>query len=593
VVQYQEAWYYNMPMTKNYQINISVSRILSIPAISVVLALAGCASAGDASPPAPMPRQLEEQVEQVMPHIDPDVVYFVGAAELAGLRDQLQLSAQLYAKAAEISSDPAIAEQAVKVAAYANEQELTIIGVNRWLALRPDHPEPHRVASVLHLRRGDAEQAWVHLKAILDLEPPVEAWAGIVKMLGANPDRDVALTVYRQIAEHYTLPHDESLRQQMSDLGVQLGDMVLAEQFASLTLEVNPENAEAYHWRGRLRVGLDRKVEARTDFEKALELEPDNDATRQSFAALLADLEDFEGAIAELEQVEESLLVLFSKGIYAREAGLDDLAQGFYQEMQAFVVEDQNEKAFITGQLAEALELPYSEVVGWYDQVRSGNRMDTARLRSALLLGKNGELPKAQFILRKLQNGNARTAANAYLAEGGLLRDINRPEEAFSVYDQALILLPEDTNLLFARALLAGDFDRLEIAEGDLRKVLDLSPDNPNALNALGYTLADQTDRYAEALAMIERALDQMPDEPAFVDSMGWVQYKLGNYEEALRFLQRALELQYDSEIAAHLGEVLWVMGRQEEARTLWQEALALEPDSSILKKTVARFASQ
>jgi tetratricopeptide (TPR) repeat protein len=133
-------------------------------------------------------------------------------------------------------------------------------------------------------------------------------------------------------------------------------------------------------------------------------------------------------------------------------------------------------------------------------------------------------------------------------------------------------------------------FGRLDILEADLSRVIELDPDNADALNALGYTLTDQTDRHEEALELIEKALTIKPDEAAFLDSMGWVQYRLNNYDLALTYLRRAFELFLNDEIAAHLGEVLWVVGDRTEANQVWEKGLELAPDSEILKKVIQRF---
>ena len=132
--------------------------------------------------------------------------------------------------------------------------------------------------------------------------------------------------------------------------------------------------------------------------------------------------------------------------------------------------------------------------------------------------------------------------------------------------------------------------DRLDIVERDLRDVLSREPNNADALNALGYTLADRTDRYDEALELIERAYELKPNDHYIVDSMGWIMYRLGRYDEALEHLRRAMELNPDPEIAAHLGEVLWVMGDREEAKRVWNAALEITPDDKRLLDVLKRF---
>ena len=144
--------------------------------------------------------------------------------------------------------------------------------------------------------------------------------------------------------------------------------------------------------------------------------------------------------------------------------------------------------------------------------------------------------------------------------------------------------------MLYARALIAEHLDRLDQAEADFRRVLAIDADNTRALNALGYTLADRTDRYQEALGYIEKAFAQAPDDPAVIDSMGWVLYRLGRFQEARDHLQKAYDMTQDSEIAAHLGEVMWAMGDREAARALWNEARKQSPGDPVLEETVRRF---
>ena len=559
----------------------------------VALGLAACVTRGDETAASgrlpPLPKHLVEI--PMLARTNPEVLYYVGAAEIAGLRKEHALAAELYRHAGDLSDDPAIAAQAVKVAVFVNDEDLTLRGIKRWMELQPDNLESHRYAAMLYLRRGDVDNSWKHISTLIGGDGSVENWAAVGAMLTNTPDRGAARQLYRKLVTDFAPPPGSvKLARQYSDLGVQLGDFKNAERFAGLVIESNPQDPESYNWRGRLRTSLGRLKGALRDFERAVELDPSNEDTRQAYAALLADLDDYQGAIEQLDQIADSLVVVFSKGIYADASEQPDLAYEYYLQLQTLEVEDLDQKAYFVGQLAEALERPVEEVLQWYGQVRQGDRLDNARLRSALALGNNSQLLKARVILGSLQNGNAETAARAYLAEGGLLRDADLKAEALQVYDQGLALLKDNTDMLFARALLAETMDLLEITESDLRRVLELRLDDPNALNALGYTLADRTDRLDEAYDLIKRALDQMPNEAAIVDSMGWVHFKLGRYEEAISFLERAIEIQFDSEIAAHLGEVLWTVGRQQDAAALWDKALSLEPDSLVLQQTRSRF---
>ncbi|MBK8068883.1 MAG: tetratricopeptide repeat protein [Rhodanobacteraceae bacterium] len=197
----------------------------------------------------------------------------------------------------------------------------------------------------------------------------------------------------------------------------------------------------------------------------------------------------------------------------------------------------------------------------------------------------------ARSLLAELRRrvDDADQRVDAWLLEAELLAPVDR-KAAGQVYDEALAQNGQDVRLLYSRALFRIGDDDVAGLEQDLRSILALDPENAQALNALGYTLADRTDRHQEALGYIERAYARHPDDGAFIDSMGWVQYRLGNLDEALKYLRRAWELVPDGEVGSHLAEVLWVSGRQDEARALWRELLQRFGDNAALRESVRRL---
>jgi tetratricopeptide (TPR) repeat protein len=180
-------------------------------------------------------------------------------------------------------------------------------------------------------------------------------------------------------------------------------------------------------------------------------------------------------------------------------------------------------------------------------------------------------------------------ALQLYLIEIESLSKQQRFDAAWQRMAEALEQFPEDLNLIYTRAMLAEKRGNLAGLEQDLRFIIEREPDNAMALNALGYTLADRTTRYAEAHELIARAYELNPDDPAILDSLGWVNYRMGNLAEAEKLLRQALERMPDHEVAAHLGEVLWVSGQQDAARKVWRQALSETPDSSVLQETLKR----
>jgi len=208
------------------------------------------------------------------------------------------------------------------------------------------------------------------------------------------------------------------------------------------------------------------------------------------------------------------------------------------------------------------------------------------------LLSKTGRYDQAHDHLDAMLKGSQSNGSlvRIYLAIGELLRSETRFQDAVDVYTTALDIVPGNTDLLYSRGLVAERIGRLDILEQDILEILKTEPNNAHALNVLGFTLADQTDRYREAYGYLQRAIEIMPDDAAIIDSLGWVNYRLGNYDEAIRLLRRALAQFDDSEIAAHLGEVLWVSGARGEAKRVWQRALRKVPDDPLLQKTMHRF---
>ena len=244
----------------------------------------------------------------------------------------------------------------------------------------------------------------------------------------------------------------------------------------------------------------------------------------------------------------------------------------------------------LLGQMAEYLE-QFDEALSWYVTVPGGPEREQARIRGARVLHELERRDEAWQRLRALQTDGAAeedTRRSAYLLEAELRREDDDPVE-LDVYNRALGAMPDDPAVLYARALMWERRDDIARAEADLRRILVQDPENIAALNALGYTLADRTQRYTEALELIDRARLAEPDNAAIIDSYGWVLYRLGRHAEALVELRRAYSMMKDAEVAAHIAEVLWVMGRRDEARRYFDEARAIDPENRSLLRALEK----
>lgn len=226
----------------------------------------------------------------------------------------------------------------------------------------------------------------------------------------------------------------------------------------------------------------------------------------------------------------------------------------------------------------------------WLAEVGDPARALEVQTRRASMLARQGQLAQAREAIRSVPERNAEDARAKLAAEAGVLRDVKRWREAYDLLAGAVDRFPDDTDLLYEQAMMAEKLDRMDDMEGLLRRVIALKPDNAHAHNALGYSLADRNQRLPEARQLVQRALELQPGDPFITDSLGWIEFRMGNLDEALRLLREAYRARPDPEIAAHLGEVLWALGQRDEARTVWREAKGRDAANDVLRETLTRL---
>lgn len=226
----------------------------------------------------------------------------------------------------------------------------------------------------------------------------------------------------------------------------------------------------------------------------------------------------------------------------------------------------------------------------WLGKIDDPKRALEVQTRRATLMARQGKLAEARETVRRAPEREPGDARAKLLAEAGVLRDVKQWGEAFEVLGSAAKRFPDDSDLLYEQAMVAEKMDRLDEMERLLRRVIELKPDSAQAHNALGYSLADRSQRLPEARVLIRRALELSPGDPFITDSLGWVEYRLGELAEATRLLRQAYAARPDVEIGAHLGEVLWAAGQVEEARRIWAESKGRDAANDVLRETLARL---
>jgi tetratricopeptide (TPR) repeat protein len=242
--------------------------------------------------------------------------------------------------------------------------------------------------------------------------------------------------------------------------------------------------------------------------------------------------------------------------------------------------------------LAQAAEQrrDFAAAERWLTKIGDPQRALEVQTRRATIMARQGKLTQARELIRKVPERRSEDARAKLVAEASVLREVKQWREAYGVLADANKRFADDSDLLYEQAMVAEKIDRLADMEKLLRKVIAIKPDSAQAHNALGYSLADRQQRLPEARKLIQRALELSPGDPFITDSLGWVEFRLGNREEALRLLRGAYGARPDVEIAAHLGEVLWTSGQKDEAKRVWREGKSRDAGNDVLRETLTRL---
>ena len=244
---------------------------------------------------------------------------------------------------------------------------------------------------------------------------------------------------------------------------------------------------------------------------------------------------------------------------------------------------------FVLSQIAERRK-DYPAAEAWLAKVDSTEDLTATQLRRATLLARQGRLAQGRELIQALPASSADQRRQKLLAEVQLLRDTKNYQDAYDLLVQASDAAPNDADLIYDQAMVAEKLNRMDEMERLLRQLIAMKPDNQNAYNALGYSLADRKVRLEEARTLILKAVQLAPDDPFIADSLGWVEFRMGNTKEASRILEAAYKQRPDAEIGAHLGEVLWVSGQRDRAMSIWKESVATDADNETLQETLKRL---
>ncbi len=554
--------------------------------------LSACANtavgrSGDAGPEAPQPVATPPRQA-----LSPQLLYQFLLGEIAGQRGELSLASEAFLDLAVKTRDPRIAQRATEMAIFARRPAYALRAAQLWLERDPDSLKARQTYVSLLINAGRLKDARPHLEWLLKNggKSVGDAFLQLTGMLLRHQDKPAVLALMNELAAAYPSVPEASFA--LAQVAWHAGQTERAMQAADEALRLKPGWESAALFKGQIlqRKGDDLVVNYWQGF---LAQHPDAGEVRLALARQYARMSRFEASRAQFEilrsQSQGKPEILVSLGLLAMQMNDMDAAEGYFKEVLANETADRDQARLYLGQLSEARRR-YEEALEWYRSVQDGRNLFDAGLKAAIVLGKLGRIDEGRKLLAGLAVDTDADRVRLIQAEAQMLREAKEYKQVFEVLSRGLAAMPESPELLYDRAMAAEKLDRLDVLEQDLRLLIRLRPDHAHAYNALGYTLADRTDRIAEAIELLVQALKLAPDDPFILDSMGWALFKSGRVNEAVDYLRRAYDMRPDPEIAAHLGEALWVRGDREEARRIWQGSLREHPDNESLRETLGRL---
>jgi tetratricopeptide (TPR) repeat protein len=581
---------YSLNMNSSCSISDTGSRpsVLLFLLVFAVFLLSACASTGMRSADGEVDREAAQS------ELTGDLLYDLLVGEFAGNSGDMALSVESYNRAAMKTQDARVAARATYIAVYSERYQDALDLLDRWQRLDPEDADVSRMYAITYLKLGEPLEAATYIQGILDtVEGNGHEKALAVKRLLAKESNTADGLVVLE-ALNKADPTNQHMLILQARYAAQLERYDEALDLLDQVLEIDSTLADVHIIKARILAAQGKQEQAMALVALALMEQPDNDHLRLQYARMLVEQRQFEQAKAQfsllLKNDPQNAEILLSLGLLNIETGeLDEATRHLSHLVEIGQKEDISN--YYLGRIAQNRE-QHKIAISYYLKVNSGDYVFDAKMRIAGLFARLGRVDEGLRQLEVLAEKQTSwpLRVRAYLAQGEILASKKRYAEGLEMYSRALQQKPDDADLLYARALMAEKVDRIDITEADLLKLLSSEPENANALNALGYTLADRTERLEEALDYIKRAAELVPDDPAILDSLGWVSYRLGNMKDALKWLGMAFERLEDAEIAAHYGEVLWKNNQREEAEKVWKIGLENNAEHPVLLETMQRL---
>ena len=525
-----------------------------------------------------------------------DTMHLVLLAEFAKNKDDYKTASHYFYQAAEQSSKAELAEQAVNMALYAADKENSLKSAALYKRLSQDIDKAQQLFVIALFVNDKPSEALVELEQLLGRTSHVSDrnLDLLIKLLAQHPDKTAALdSIQRLIVKH---PEDQALNYVYARLLLYLKRYEDSLPILKKIIKNDPEHEQALPLYLEVLQKLKRDDEAIRFMQTQLRKTPDNIEAQLQYAQLLIEAKQYKKADRHFKkfikkQSNDSRITHALALLYLQYKQYNSAEYYFKQLLKQAKITSERESAYyFLGQVAEK-QNKIDQALNYYQKITvGGQHYFSARLHQVLLFKQQGQTEKALDVLTETHPHSSEQDELLIKLEAEIYIETQAYQKALAVYRRGLKNQPDNLDLLYMQGMIAEQANELDLSEQSFRAVMAKDPKNVEAINALGYTLADRTDRYQEAYELIQRAYKLKPDAYYILDSMGWVLYHLEKYPESIDYFNQALAAKYDPEIAAHLGEVLWVSGDQNAALAIWEKAQDRFPTDERLQKTMQKF---
>jgi tetratricopeptide (TPR) repeat protein len=512
--------------------------------------------------------------------------------EFALRRGDTQLGVEAWSDLALRTRDPKVLARAVEVAGFARQYDRALELTRIWLDVEPESTRARQAQSSLLVLANRLDELAPQLAILLERDPAniTNNLLHLNRMLARHDDKKAVQQLVDTLAAPYeSLPEAHFAKAQAAaNAGDPISALTAIEK--SLLLRADWETAALVRAQLQARQSPATAITGLGDF---VERQPAAHGARLALARLLIGEKRYDEARQHFDRLlkdnPENPDIIYPIAMLSLQQGDAKTGRQQLEKLLKTEFADKSTVHFFLGQLDQEQKQPEA-ALEHYRQVTTGNQFIAARARSAQILLQQGKPDEARELLHSTRGGSEAERTQLTLAEVQLLRDAGRHADAYAVLSAALADQPDNPEMLYDAALTAERNGQPELLEKHLQHLLSLNPDHAHALNALGYSWAERNIKLDEAHTMIARALTLLPDDPFITDSLGWVQFRQGRFDEALTTLERAYTAKADPEIAAHLGEVLSALGRKEEAQRLLTEAARQHPDNEVLNGAIKKL---